>query len=156
MYMLIDNYADKMKVMNKIQTWSISGTIVYLLVLIIYTHVPNEVAPEAIYPGGKYDEIGHASAYGLLAALLLVSIRHTFFSNECKSPYERRAIIQFFALPILVIITVGAIAGIDELTQPYFGRSGNWHDWFWDMAGAGCVIGGWVAMKTYVLISTRE
>src|SRR5262249_11339386 len=67
------------------------------------------------------DKLLHISAYAGLAFLLSLCI---FWSR--KVPWW-----QFAALFVVVI----AFGGLDELTQPPFGRTADWHDWYADVGG---------------------
>jgi len=37
---------------------------------------------------------------------------------------------------IVMFLTVAAFGGCDELTQPPFGRTADWFDWYADLGGA--------------------
>ena len=69
----------------------------------------------------NFDKVLHFSAYAGLAFLLSASI---FWCH--KVPWW-----QF----IVLLVAVAAFGGLDELTQPPFGRTADWYDWFADLAG---------------------
>jgi len=70
----------------------------------------------------NFDKVLHFSAYAGLAFILSLSV---FWSR--KVPWWHFA---------LMFLAVAAFGGCDELTQPPFGRTADWFDWFADLAGA--------------------
>jgi len=68
------------------------------------------------------DKVLHFSAYAGLAFLLSLTI---FWSRKVRWWHF-----------ILMLIAVAAFGGCDELTQPPFGRTADWFDWFADLGGA--------------------
>ena len=93
-------------------------SLLYLTALLLGTHWPKL---PAIGPEGT-DKILHFSAYGGLAFLHSLSV---FWSR--KVPWW-----QF----VVLYVAVAAFGGFDELTQPPFGRTADWFDWYADLGGA--------------------
>src|SRR5262245_26025565 len=91
--------------------------IVYWVALVLGTHWPRlpEVGP------GISDKFLHVIAYTGLSLLLAL----------CAT-WGRPASWWRYGAIFLVLATFG---GIDELTQPPFGRAADWHDWYADLAG---------------------
>jgi VanZ family protein len=89
-------------------------TIIYWLTIFTLTHLPPTRVPDVHVS----DKILHFAVYALLGVLFCA----------CFPP--RRWMILIF---IAVLMAYGAI---DELTQPYFRRTCDIHDWYADTAGA--------------------
>jgi len=70
----------------------------------------------------NFDKVLHFSAYTGLGFLLSLSV---FWSR--KVPWWHF---------IVIFIVVAAFGGGDELTQPPFGRTADWFDWYADLSGA--------------------
>ena len=94
------------------------GFVLYSIVLVFATHLPN-VNTVVRVPG--FDKVLHFAAYGCQATLaigvLCVTGRASFRN---------------------IIILVGALAcfgGLDEITQPRFGRQAEFLDWVADCVG---------------------
>ncbi|NKB66477.1 MAG: hypothetical protein GKR89_05410 [Candidatus Latescibacteria bacterium] len=85
----------------------------YTAVLLAATHWPSEHMPKLALGWG--DKLEHITAYGLWAWLA-----------------QRRRGVDWRW------IAAGLVLGaLDELTQPYFNRNGDWYDWWADAAGVG-------------------
>lgn len=84
----------------------------------VVTHVPGDSLPET----GVSDESLHFVGFFVLASLLLGTLI-TF-----GLPPVRRI--------VLVLVAATLYAGIDETTQPAFGRSASFGDWLGDVGGA--------------------
>src|SRR5262245_43085592 len=85
---------------------------IYWLALVVSTHWPS---PPQI---GDLDKPVHFSAYALLGFLAFLGV---FWGRAVRW--------QHVALLFLGLTLWG---GIDELTQPPFGRTADWNDWFAD------------------------
>src|SRR5262245_48048419 len=89
--------------------------IVYWICLVLGTHWAPREGPQIP------DKVLHLTAYAGLTVLLAINV--------------------FWNLPGrwwwygVILAGVAAFAGIDELTQPPFGRSADWYDWYADLAG---------------------
>jgi len=93
-------------------------SLLYITALLLGTHWPTlpAIGPE------NTDKVLHFSAYAGLAFLLSLTI---FWSRKVRWWHF-----------ILMFIAVAAFGGCDELTQPPFGRTADWFDWFADLGGA--------------------
>lgn len=110
--------------------WPVVLLIVYWVVLLTATHWPK--LPGLDIPGK--DKTEHVLAYGLLAGLMI-------------NVAARRLIMYRGLVIALGTVALIAIAGaLDERTQPYFGRSCELYDWLADLAGAGLVTLGYLAV----------
>jgi VanZ family protein len=101
----------------------------YWVVLLISTHIP---IPKIVYQANVSDKWLHFLAYMNLVFLLWFSIRH-----DSKVSWRSR-------LVWLLLLAVCAYGGLDELTQPYFGRTCDLYDFLTNV----------VAMITGLLILT--
>jgi VanZ family protein len=88
----------------------------YWPAILILTHIPR--LPPLVR--NVKDKTAHYVAYGLLTGLLFLTI-------WAFKPKWR-------ATPLLVLLIVPAYGVIDELTQPWFGRSCDVADWIADTA----------------------
>jgi VanZ family protein len=88
------------------------------MALLLGTHWPKlpPIGPEGT------DKVLHFSAYAGLGFLLSLSV---FLSRK----------VRWWHL-LAIFIAVAAFGGCDELTQPPFGRTADWFDWFADISGA--------------------
>jgi VanZ family protein len=113
--------------------WLFSAVAVATVVLVL-THLPPRMLPKFL-PGGNFDKLEHFVAYGVMSFLSLMAIKDI-------------GRIQTILLVIAGIILIG---GIDELTQPWAGRSCDILDWFSDLAGlcAACWIVGFKQQKRF-------
>ena len=96
------------------------GFVLYSIVLVFATHLPN-VNTVVRVPVPGFDKVLHFAAYGCQATLaigvLCVTGRASFRN---------------------IIILIGALAlfgGLDEITQPIFGRQAEFLDWVADCVG---------------------
>jgi VanZ family protein len=89
----------------------------YLAALVYGTHKAGLPALPT-----NFDKVLHFSAYAGLACLLSASV---FWSRK----------VLWWHM-IVLFIAVAAFGGCDELTQPPFGRTADWYDWFADVGGA--------------------
>lgn len=96
-----------------------TGSIAYTTVLVFLTHYPKpqELLGEDLPP----DKVLHFLAYGLLG--LLVTATVAAFSRWSWETAARTA------------AALAAFAALDEITQPFFGRSAELLDWVWDLVG---------------------
>jgi VanZ family protein len=102
--------------------WLRRGTffvlVAYWLALITGTHVPQ---PPKMMGLEAHDKLLHTSAYAGLAFLLMLNVW-----------WRARPSARHFAAILVVVAICG---GLDELTQPPFGRTADWFDWFADLGG---------------------
>lgn len=84
----------------------------------------------------NFDKVLHFSAYAGLAFLLSIGV---FWARQVSWWHF-----------VAVFIAVAAFGGCDELTQPPFGRTADWYDWYADLGGAivgvllGAVANSWL------------
>lgn len=90
----------------------------YWLALVAGTHVPQ---PPNLMGLEQHDKFLHTTAYAGLAFLLTLNIW-----------WRARLGAKHFVLLFLVAAIAG---GLDELTQPPFGRTADWFDWYADLGG---------------------
>lgn len=103
----------------------LTAAIASLLVLLVLTHIPQEMMPRTLQVR-LIDKVEHIAAYGAVAFLSLLSFR--------RWPGVKA---------MLVLLLVGAVIGVaDEVTQPWFNRSASVHDWIADVVGmsVACVV----------------
>ena len=93
--------------------------IVYAVVLVTLTHIPQDRMPSML-DGFHIDKLLHAGAYAGLTALLMLSVG------------LNRSWMYYVAAFLLILI----IAGIDEYTQVYVGRTSSVFDWLADALGS--------------------
>jgi VanZ family protein len=93
-------------------------TIVYWIGIFTLTHLPPNDLPKTQVS----DKLAHFVVYSLLTSLIYISL--------WKS--ARPALL----LGACVLLTVLAYGAFDELTQPYFHRTCDIHDWYADALGA--------------------
>ena len=102
----------------------LAALVVYWLTLFVGTHTRPADLPVSVL---DFDKALHAGAYFVLASLLLVAWRRTGA--------------RFGLAGRLAIATVVLAYGVvDELTQPYFGRSCDLLDWVADALGVGLAV----------------
>ena len=93
----------------------------YALLLAAATHWPPKYGmPSIPHP---FDKVCHITAYSGLTLLAAFVI----------GGFERLMLSRYLMLGI----GIAATGALDELTQPYFGRSCDLDDWFADMLGCG-------------------
>jgi VanZ family protein len=114
-------------------TWLFCAIAVATVVLIL-THVPPKMLPKFL-PGDNFDKLEHFTAYGVMSFLFLMAV---------KDIGRRQTI-------LLVIVGILAIGGMDELTQPWAGRSCDIFDWLFDLFGlmAACAAVWYRSMRNY-------
>jgi len=91
----------------------------YVLVLLFATHYPRP--EELLGPQPPSDKTLHFLAYatlGLLAAATLAA----------AGRWSRGSLAR-------LAVGLAIFAGLDELTQPAFGRTAEFLDWIWDLIG---------------------
>jgi VanZ family protein len=91
--------------------------VAYWLALVMGTHWPH--LPQ-IGPKG-FDKVLHLSAYAGLITLVSVNI----FWGRAAAWWQYG----------LVFLGLALFGGCDELTQPPFGRTADWLDWYADLTG---------------------
>ncbi|MBX3394435.1 MAG: VanZ family protein [Phycisphaerae bacterium] len=85
----------------------------------VVTHLPPSKLPSA---GWLNDKVEHLIGYAMLAMATCWRFG--------KSDRSRIAIMA------AVLVGLAAYAAVDELTQPWVGRSCEWGDWLADLGGA--------------------
>jgi VanZ family protein len=108
--------------------------IISTLLVVALTHIPQKYVPEELEIFSA-DKILHVISYGLITSLFLASI---------KKPTS-------FKTSFLVITLLAAIAGLDEYTQSFVGRTASLIDWAADIVGiilAVIIWGIWQAKTT--------
>jgi VanZ family protein len=101
---------------HRLPLWILTG--IAWATLLTLTHLPPTKLPQTHIN----DKIEHITAYGVLAALFYASLSVT----RIRSGWVIAAIV------ISVLLAFGAF---DELTQPYFQRTCDIHDWYGDATG---------------------
>ncbi|TWT99977.1 VanZ like family protein [Botrimarina colliarenosi] len=109
---------------RKTAAYWLAALVFYWLLLFIGTHIPD---PQLPGPTLDYDKFMHAGAYAVLTTLLLIACRRTGASPRL---WGRLAVAG-------LVLLYGAI---DEVTQPYFGRSCDLLDWLADLAGVSLAV----------------
>jgi VanZ family protein len=112
--------------------WIVSG--IYWLILFVLTHLPPDKIPKT----NVSDKTEHLVAYGLLAAVVHLSL------------WPRRWPIIKLALGVIGVCMVYGV--FDETTQPIVGRTCDIHDWLADITGAGTSI---LLMSLAMIIAQR-
>ena len=86
--------------------------------MIAGTHVSQ---PPSLMGLEQHDKLLHSSAYAGLAFLLALNVW-----------WRTRLGARHF---LAIAVAVAAVGGLDELTQPPFGRTADWFDWYADVGG---------------------
>jgi VanZ family protein len=110
--------------LSRRQKITISILVPFFIGLVILSHIP---IPRLVYQAQVSDKWLHFLAYLNLVFLVWFSVR-----PDTKVSWGRR-------LVWLVLLAVCAYGGIDELSQPYFGRTKDMRDF---LANAGGVLTG--------------
>lgn len=101
--------------------WPLIAAVLFTLLWLAGTHLPR---PDRLgIDVGANDKTVHAMGFAFLAVWWTVSARLTLRARL------RRAVVG-------VVLGMAAFAMIDELTQPWFGRTAQWADWGADLLGA--------------------
>lgn len=103
---------------RKLHRLAIGILVAYWIALVMGTHWPQ--MPDLNLPEDS-DKVIHLTAYAGLTFLLSLSL---FWSR-------RVSWWQWISLAVGVAV----FGGMDELTQPPFGRTADWYDWFADVTG---------------------
>lgn len=109
--------------------------VAYWLTLFTATHVP--IDPEIVVPGN--DKTLHVVGYsglGLLFGLTLawrLSPRPRFAGKGASAPSSLPAGLRFRFLGAVLVLAIYAM--LDELTQPFVGRTCDPYDWLADCVG---------------------
>ena len=120
----------------------------YGLILLIATHLPTDNV-EFIVRAADYrlldldpDKLLHMTAYGILGLLAALA-----YGGRWQTTLS--AAITLFAL-------LAAWGAVDEVTQPFFGRSAETNDWVYDLIGsliglaAGLAASRWFAASRWL------
>jgi VanZ family protein len=109
--------------------WS-TAVIGYWLTLLVATHLPNDFPA---VPSEGVDKFVHLGAFAALAWLLAMAWQRS--AGRLGGGHLRAAW-------LLIVI----YAAVDELSQPWFGRSCSLSDWLADAAGAalGLIVFTWL------------
>lgn len=103
----------------------------YWVALFTLTHLPR--VPRTIR-GSLGDKAGHFLAYAVLAGLLYLAM---------WASKSRRGRPGAFVIAVTL-----AYAAMDELTQPFVGRSCEFLDWLADAAGVLAIVGLFAGMRS--------
>jgi VanZ family protein len=90
----------------------------YWIALVLGTHWPT--LPDLGLPENS-DKVMHFTAYAGLTFLLSMSL---FWASRVR-----------WWQWIVLAVGVAIFGGMDELTQPPFGRTADWYDWYADVSG---------------------
>ena len=96
----------------------LGGFVLYSIVLVIATHLPNGTTVVR-FPG--FDKLLHFGAYGCQATLAM-GVLCVVGRASSKSI-------------VLLVVALACFGGIDEITQPVFGRQAEFLDWVADCVG---------------------
>jgi VanZ family protein len=112
---------------------------IYWSALLVGTHWPQMPA----FGPPNTDKVLHVTAYCGLSILLSLYIMG-----------GRKATWRQLGLVVLILALAG---GLDELTQPPFQRTADWHDWFADLAGItlGAMLAAWLGLPLYRRLANR-
>ena len=98
-------------------------TIIYILIISIISHIPNDSLPESGDSFSNLDKVFHFAEFAVLGSLIQSSIRENYFTNP-------RAVI------FTTIIFGLTIACLDELHQSFIkGRNCSVDDLLFDFLG---------------------
>jgi len=108
-----------------------AGSLAYTGVLVFMTHYPRpqELLGEDLPP----DKMLHFLAYGLLGFLVTATV-------VALGRWSWRTAARTAA-------GLAVFSAVDELTQPWFGRSAEPLDWIWDLAGIAAGIAAVAAVR---------
>ena len=98
--------------------WRLLIAVVATGVVLALTHIPQADMPDCLQAGGM-DKVEHVGAYGLIALLYLLSVKRS----------------AGLWVPLAIVLTLGTIAALDELTQPLVHRTCDIWDFASDMTG---------------------
>jgi hypothetical protein len=107
-------------------------TCAYAGLLFWMTHAPSISAPTIGRDGIATDKIVHFCGYTVLAFLTFLLLKAWRLPIRC----------------FLLIVALGVLAALDELTQPLTFRDPEWLDWCADLAG---VVAGVSASSKFTL-----
>ncbi len=125
---------------NAASRWPQVLLTVYWVVLAVATHWPK--MPGLDIPGK--DKTAHVVAYGVLAGLMLL------VAGRWHDRYGR------LKIAAAVIVIAGVYGAIDEVTQPFSGRSCTLGDWLADMVGVLIVCGVYVLFARAPIAAADE
>ena len=92
-------------------------TFAYCIFLVTMTHLPPGKVPDM----GANDKLEHLGAYGLLSGAFFISLWASFPRKQVAT----------WLTPTIIL----AFGALDEITQPFFGRSCELNDWLADATG---------------------
>lgn len=111
------------------------------LVAFTATHLPPSKIPTAPWVSDKIEH-GLGFAVLALATLLRFGPARSIVRNTTTSALENVPTSKPHAPTYLgIAIFLAAYAAMDELTQPWVGRSSEWLDWLADLAGTAVGLG---------------
>lgn len=108
------------KLLARIDPFAATLTLLYGAAMLAGTHLPMQTVPGPVFDA---DKLIHFAAYGGLTLLLAVAITRRVGRVSWRSA-------------LAIFVTIAAIGAVDELTQPYVGRSCDFYDWVADASGA--------------------
>ena len=94
--------------------------VAFMAFILILTHIPQGKDTPGLSIMG-FDKGLHLIAYGTIAGLLAGSMTRPLSLSRCA----------------VLLLLIGAVAGADELTQPWCHRTGSVYDWLADVVGVG-------------------
>jgi len=115
-------------------TLCLVGAALLAVAILVFTHLPNDKVPQLIIRIGD-DKLRHVLSYGLFSALLFVGLR-----PWVPSPVKSLA---------WVAVSGTVFAIVDELTQPFTGRTCSLLDFIASFGGT--LLGGSVMFSVTVL-----
>ncbi len=119
--------------------WCQIGLGLLLPALLIATHLPSTISPESVELGSHFDGLAHVLAYAVFSLMLSGAL----WPSRQRSVELGEPNWTTIARLLGVILAAGAVATVDELTQPFFGRGASWSDWTWDMFGVLLAVIAW-------------
>jgi hypothetical protein len=101
------------------------------------THIPQEAMPMVLQRDGL-DKFEHIGAYGMMAALFLLSLKKSLYNaTDADNDGRRRRweVRGGLGLAVLIAIGLAALGSVDEWTQPFVKRTCSVWDWTADVVG---------------------
>ena len=99
------------------------------------THIPQASIPKVLQVD-KLDKVEHVAAYGMITVLYMLALKTRPDGNSGGQRRRRRwEVTGWLGLAVLMVMGLGAIGAVDELTQPYVNRVCSIWDWTANMVG---------------------
>lgn len=112
-----------LKLKNRFKIKWFAVAVVSCCILLILTHIPQEIMPKRLEVVGL-DKFEHVAAYALITLLFVLSL---------KQPFSKLHVSILF-------ITIIFIAVLDELTQPLVNRVASVVDFMADFVGVAAIL----------------